>query len=478
MSYQDFYMQASKVADMIRNGTYQGHRASAQSRRESAGIVRRPTKKEKKDTTELPGGGGGGFLGGFSEAFSKMMNTDDTGTIEADKPTGSVDVEGDNYPTFLGETMAMFGPQINTRQNRADNGEQTPDDIEAERQERMRQDFSQHVEGGGTVKNFDFVKYQFGDNTIRNKPVSSALLEDMSFLQDMGIQMVVYSGGQDAKGHGNRRTGSTRHDDGNAADAYFVDMRTGKVLDWSKPENKRIFQEIFYRGYQNGVQGWGAHAEYMGTKSVHLGYGNPAVWGKGGTGRPADWLWEAWNNARAGRIPQQFAQDAEQTRGLMERPTASVEPTSTGTGSLAPASLVHEESRGHWDATNDAEGSGGKGHFGRVQFSRGRYSEAQAAGAVPKDMPIEEFAKPENKDIQIAAENWHFKDIENFIKRNKLDRYIGKTINGVRVTMGGMIAAAHLGGQTGLKEHLASNGRYNPSDGHRTLTDYMRIHMS
>jgi len=83
-----------------------------------------------------------------------------------------------------------------------------------------------------------------------------------------------------------------------------------------------------------------------------------------------------------------------------------------------------------------------------------------------------------DKEAQISAENWHFADIENFIKRNNLDQYIGKTINGVKVTMGGMIAAAHLGGQTGLKKHLTSNGRYNPSDGHRTLTDYMQIHMS
>jgi len=470
MSYNDFYLKASEVAEMIRNGTYDSKRQSAKARRESAGIVKRPARRRSREDTETVGGS---FFGGFSSALNSMSEGGGgifgrkPAAIETDGPTGSVDVDGDDFPTFTAKMMAVAGPQINTRQNRAANGERTPEDVETDRQEEMRQDFRAHRERGGTVQDFDFVKYQYGDNTIRNKPVSSALLEDMSFLKDMGIQMVVYSGGQDAKGHGDRRTGSTRHDDGNAADAYFIDMKTGEILDWSKPENKAIFQEIFYRGYQNGVQGWGAHAEYMGTKSVHLGYGNPAVWGKGGTGRPAGWLWEAWNNAQSGRVPERFAKAAEETRGLMDKPTSS----------NAPSSIIQSESSGRWDAENEVAGAGGKGHFGRVQFSRARLQEAKDAGAIPADMTPEQFMK--DPEAQVSAENWHFADIEDFIKKRGLDKYIGQKIKGIPVTMQGMVAAAHLGGQTGLYRFITSGGTYDPSDAYGTsLSDYLKKHMA
>jgi hypothetical protein len=418
-----------------------------------ASLVEPPSYRKKKKDEDT----GGSFFGGFSSGFmSRNAETSD-----------------DSYESWLNGLVKGLQAQTNTPENREALGQRTPEEIEKKRQADMRADFSAHIENGGTVKEFDYLKYQYGDDTIRNKPVSDKLIKDMSFLKEMGVQMVVYSGGQDAKGHGDRRTGSTRHDDGYAADAYFVDIKTGRILDWSNPKDQPIFKEIFYRGYQNGIQGWGAHKDYMGTKNVHLGYGTPAVWGAGGTGRPADWLWEAWNNARAGRIPD-MAKLSNRTASLM---------TDTG----GPKGLAHNESSDRWDATNDADGAGGKGHFGRVQFSRARLEEAKKAGAIPADMTPEQFLR--DTDAQVAAEKWHFQDIRNFIKRRGLDRYIGQTINGVKVTMDGMIAVAHLGGQTGLLKHLTSGGTYNPSDSYidkrtgqrvkgNTLSDYMRKHMA
>ena len=146
-------------------------------------------------------------------------------------------------------------------------------------------------------------------------------------------------------------------------------------------------------------------------------------------------------------------------------------------GGLAPSSLIRTESGGNWNAKNSSEGAGGTGHFGRVQFGRARFNEAKAAGAVPSDMTIEEFGTEKNKDVQVRAERWHFGDIQQRIDTNNLGEYLGQVINGVEMTRDGMVAIAHLGGFNGLKKHLTSNGKYNPSDDNGTsLSDYARIH--
>ena len=45
----------------------------------------------------------------------------------------------------------------------------------------------------------------------------------------------------------------------------------------------------------------------------------------------------------------------------------------------------------------------------------------------------------------------------------------------VDVTIDGLVAVAHLGGKTGLKKFLESNGKYNPADAYgTTLKDYLR----
>jgi len=66
-------------------------------------------------------------------------------------------------------------------------------------------------------------------NATRNKPITASLhrqlVEAATAVYGLGCRIVVYSGGQDRKGQGNRRTGSVRHDDygqgGRAADCYI-----------------------------------------------------------------------------------------------------------------------------------------------------------------------------------------------------------------------------------------------------------------
>ena len=83
--------------------------------------------------------------------------------------------------------------------------------------------------------------YAYGDGTIRNNPLSDDLVGALSFLPELGVELEVFSGGQDPKGSGGRRTGSTRHDHGNAADVFF--RRDGRRLDWRNEADIPLLQE-------------------------------------------------------------------------------------------------------------------------------------------------------------------------------------------------------------------------------------------
>jgi len=137
----------------------------------------------------------------------------------------------------------------------------------------------------------------------RNQPLSNELVEALSFMPEMGLALKVFSGGQPAKGSGKPRVGSTRHDHGHAADAFLY--KDGQRLDWANPDQQPIFQEFVRRARANGVTGIGAGDGYMQPGSMHIGFGNDAVWGAGGKGaNAASWLREA-----AGQAPTQNIAD-------------------------------------------------------------------------------------------------------------------------------------------------------------------------
>lgn len=147
--------------------------------------------------------------------------------------------------------------------------------------------------------------------------------------------------------------------------------------------------------------------------------------------------------------------------------------STTGVG---PASLIQNESGGNWGASNNAVGAGGQvGHDGRAQFGRARLQEAANAGAIPQGVSREEFRK--SPQLQKQAESWHFGNIDDFIQANGYDKMIGQSINGVPITVDGMRAVAHLGGNGGLRKFIETGGKYNPSDANGTsLMDYFTRH--
>lgn len=145
----------------------------------------------------------------------------------------------------------------------------------------------------------DYIRQnQINPENNRNQPISNQLAEAMSFLREMGIVMEVFSGGQDGieEGPNARRLGSVRHDHGNAADVYFY--QNGRRLDFNQNQaDIPIYQEIVRRAMAAGLTGFGAANGYMGSGSMHLGFGAPGIWGGSGanSGRPvAPWLAQAW----------------------------------------------------------------------------------------------------------------------------------------------------------------------------------------
>jgi len=133
-------------------------------------------------------------------------------------------------------------------------------------------------------------------SAIRNKPMSDELMAAFeTFIPQSGLRMDVISGGQDAKGEGDRRTGSTRHDHGGAVDADFYDVETGDKLDWNNPAHMDRIAQLVQSAKSAGLGGIGAGNDYMGAGRFHMGTGNPGTWGAGGkSANTPDWLKAAY----------------------------------------------------------------------------------------------------------------------------------------------------------------------------------------
>jgi hypothetical protein len=135
---------------------------------------------------------------------------------------------------------------------------------------------------------------------IRDRPIAEELRRVLERAADAaGIDVVrVTSGGQ--PGSRGRSTGSTRHNGGRAADLQL--MKGGRILEFSDQDGGPDVELFVTSAAANGATGIGAGEEYMGPRTIHVGFGTtPAdhsklVWGKGGRSINAPaWLREAAN---------------------------------------------------------------------------------------------------------------------------------------------------------------------------------------
>lgn len=134
---------------------------------------------------------------------------------------------------------------------------------------------------------------------IRDRPIQASLKTLLiSAASHAGIDLVrVTSGGQAKKGTPGKRTGSTRHDEGFAAD-LMIEI-SGKALSFAKSQDLPYFKAFVTYAAQLGATGIGAGVDYMGPLTLHVGYGSEAVWGAGGKAANAPgWLKEAFAEGR------------------------------------------------------------------------------------------------------------------------------------------------------------------------------------
>ena len=114
-----------------------------------------------------------------------------------------------------------------------------------------------------------------------------------------------------------------------------------------------------------------------------------------------------------------------------------------------------------------------EGYMGAYQFGDARLKDYKRE--TKEKFNNEEFLN--DKDLQEKVYSWHVNDIVKYIQKNNLDESIGKEVNGVIVTLNGLIAAAHLGGRLGMREYVESgfDKKFNKEDSNGTsLFDYIK----
>ena len=96
-----------------------------------------------------------------------------------------------------------------------------------------------------------------------------------------GVQVEVFSGGQRMPGAPGR-VGSTRHNQGGAADfkLFRIDENGKKrYLSMNNQDDRAIMQSFVTHSVKAGATGVGAGVGYMGEHSIHVGGGDVASWG-------------------------------------------------------------------------------------------------------------------------------------------------------------------------------------------------------
>ena len=125
--------------------------------------------------------------------------------------------------------------------------------------------------------------------------------------------------------------------------------------------------------------------------------------------------------------------------------------------------LGQSESGGNYGARNS------EGLSGKYQFGPDRLSDFMSSTG--KKFSMSQFQT--NPALQEEVQAWHEDDILTFVADQGLDKFIGQQVGGVVLSPESMLAMAHLGGKSGMKKFIETDGEYNPSDSNGTrLSDY------
>lgn len=139
----------------------------------------------------------------------------------------------------------------------------------------------------------------------RDKPIGQKLIRVLEAAADAaGIDTVFVTSGSQPGTHG-RSTGSTRHNNGRAADLQLI--KDGVTLSFSDRDGGPVVEAFVTAAAANGANGIGAGVGYMGPMTLHIGFGTTAqdhtklVWGaRGRSANAPAWLRQSaqrgWNN--------------------------------------------------------------------------------------------------------------------------------------------------------------------------------------
>lgn len=105
--------------------------------------------------------------------------------------------------------------------------------------------------------------------------------------------------------------------------------------------------------------------------------------------------------------------------------------------------LAFKESQGKYNVINTL------GYLGKYQFGINTLKRFKIYS------PKKFLKNPELQEKVFTA----YCAVNKWILRKDIKRSVGKTINGIKITESGIIAAAHLGGAGNVKKYLRSNGK-------------------
>ncbi len=118
--------------------------------------------------------------------------------------------------------------------------------------------------------------------------------------------------------------------------------------------------------------------------------------------------------------------------------------------------LGFKESRNNYKIINEY------GYMGKYQFGKGTLN---MIGIYNPDRFLNDTKLQEQAFTAYTSRN-------KWILRRDIDRYVGRYIDGVKVTESGILAAAHLAGAGNVKKYLRSGGEIGFSDAFGTSIRY------
>jgi len=172
-------------------------------------------------------------------------------------------------------------------------------------------------------------------NSIRNKPITTELRNVLNGAAGAtGVaKIVIVSGGQTSnhapqlEGVVGGWTGSRRHDNGGAADIQLI--KDGTTLSFTDTDGSKVAAFVTAAAARGAI-GIGAGVNYMGPRTIHVGFGNSPsdhqklVWGAAGASANAPaWLKVAakagWDHPVGGVVAALAAESSDVPAAALNR---------------------------------------------------------------------------------------------------------------------------------------------------------------